>query len=46
MFAKAPNSYLNFSAIDLKFVYVVDNFMAYNLWMIDQNQIDSIKIEA
>ena len=34
---------LNFWAIDLKFLYVLNSFMAYNLWKFE---IDSIKIEA
>ena len=34
---------LNFWAIDLKFLYVVNSFMAYKLWNFE---IDSSKIEA
>jgi len=40
---KKARADLNFYAIDLKFVYVVNSFMAYNLLKL---QVDSNKIEA
>jgi hypothetical protein len=40
---KKTRADLNFLAIDPKFWYVLDNFMAYILWKF---QADSLKIEA
>ena len=40
---KKTRAYLNFWAIDPKFLHVLDSFMAYILWKF---QADSFKIEA
>ena len=40
---KKTRADLNFWAIDPKCLYIVDSFMAYNLWKFG---IDSSKIEA
>jgi len=40
---KKTHTDLNFKAFDLNFLFVVNSFMAYNLWKL---QIDSLKIEA
>ena len=40
---KKTRADLNFKAIDLKFLYVVNSFIAYNLWKFE---IDNIKTKA